>query len=142
MDNDVILQKSASIERAVSRAREEYARAPATFVSDITRYDAAILNIQRGCETAIDLAQSVVRAQHLGVASSARDVFCLLQAASIIDEPLSLALQRMVGFRNIALHEYQRLDPRVVVAIIERELDQLLEFSRIVLKNAAGRSRP
>jgi uncharacterized protein YutE (UPF0331/DUF86 family) len=133
MEIDVVLQKSASIERAVARAREEFARNPATFASDQTRYDAAILNIQRGCETAIDLAQATVRAKHLGVATSARDVFRLLQAANIIEETLSQALQRMVGFRNIAIHEYQRLDPEIVIAIIEKELDQLLEFSRVML---------
>jgi uncharacterized protein YutE (UPF0331/DUF86 family) len=138
MDSDVVLQKAASIERAVSRAREEHARNPETFASDQTRYDAAILNIQRGCETAIDLAQAVVRTKNLGVASSARDVFHLLQIASVIDESLSLALQRMVGFRNIAIHEYQRLDPQIVVAIIEKELDQLLEFSRVMLKLSAS----
>lgn len=61
MSADVIAAKVASIERAVSRAREAYVAAGATFATDRTREDAAILNVQRSCETTIDLAQHAVR---------------------------------------------------------------------------------
>lgn len=57
MADDVLLNKAATIERCVARAREEYARDPATFARDYTRQDAAILNIQRACEAALDMGQ-------------------------------------------------------------------------------------
>lgn len=47
MADDVLLNKAATIERCVARAREEYASDPDTFASNFTRQDAAILNIQR-----------------------------------------------------------------------------------------------
>lgn len=50
MADDVVLNKAASIERCVARAREEYAKDPGTFEKDLTRQDAAILNLQRACE--------------------------------------------------------------------------------------------
>ncbi|WP_174999372.1 hypothetical protein [Rugamonas aquatica] len=53
MADDVILNKAATIERCVARAREEYLKNPATFGADHTRQDAAILNIQRACEAAL-----------------------------------------------------------------------------------------
>lgn len=56
MADDVLLNKAATIERCVARAREEYAKNPATFAEDLTRQDAAILNIQRACEAALDMA--------------------------------------------------------------------------------------
>lgn len=55
MADDVLLNKAASIERCVRRAREEYDKAPDTFATDFTRQDAAILNIQRACEAALDM---------------------------------------------------------------------------------------
>ena len=57
MADDVVLNKAASIERCVARAREEYAIDPATFAENHTRQDAAILNIQRACEAALDMVQ-------------------------------------------------------------------------------------
>ena len=53
--DDVIINKAATIERCVARAREEYAKNSATFAADHTRQDDAILNIQRACEAALDM---------------------------------------------------------------------------------------
>lgn len=134
MPDDVIAAKAASIERAVRRAREEYAAAGSAFATDLTRQDAAVLNVQRACEIAIDLAQHLVRVRALGVPTSSRDLFALLAQAAIIDPALDLSLQKMVGFRNVAIHEYQRLNLVIVAAIIEHELDQVLRFASAALR--------
>ena len=67
MADDVLINKAATIERCVRRAREEYAASPDTFATDFTRQDAAILNIQRACEAALDMGQHLVRRERLGV---------------------------------------------------------------------------
>jgi hypothetical protein len=55
MADDVLINKAASIERCVARAREEYAADPDGFAHNFSRQDAAILNIQRACEAALDM---------------------------------------------------------------------------------------
>lgn len=139
MADDVVINKAATIERCVARAREEYAANPATFARDFTRQDAAILNIQRACEAALDLGQHLIRRERLGVPQSARDVFTLLAQSGWIDETLADVLKRMVGFRNIAVHDYQSLQLPITVAIIERHLDDFLIFTRaVILRDAAS----
>jgi uncharacterized protein YutE (UPF0331/DUF86 family) len=133
MADDVLINKAATIERCVARAREEYARGPATFATDHTRQDAAILNIQRACEAALDMAQHLIRRDGLGVPQSARDVFTLLAQAGWIDAALADGLKRMVGFRNIAVHDYQSLQLAITVAIIQSHLDEFLQYSQRVL---------
>ena len=133
MADDVLINKAATIERCVQRAREEYARAPATFATDFTRQDAAILNIQRACEAALDMGQHLIRRDRLGVPQSARDVFTLLAQAGRISAALADSLKRMVGFRNIAMHDYQALQLPITVAIIEKHLDQFLHYSQALL---------
>ena len=61
MVDDVLLNKAASIERCVARAREEYAANPQGFGSDFTRQDAAILNVQRACEAALDMGRHLMQ---------------------------------------------------------------------------------
>lgn len=139
MADDVLLNKSAIIERCVRRAKEEYARDPAGFATDFTRQDAAILNIQRACEAALDLGQHLIRRERLGVPQSARDVFALLAQGGWIDPALADALKRMVGFRNIAVHEYQSLQLPITVSVIEKHLDEFLQFSRTLLLRDAAR---
>lgn len=133
MADDVLINKAAVIERCVARAHEEYARNPATFATDFTRQDAAILNIQRACEAALDMGQHLIRREKLGVPQSARDVFALLAQGGWIDAVLADRLKRMVGFRNIAVHDYQALQLPITVSIITTHLEEFLQFTRALL---------
>lgn len=140
MADDVLINKAAVIERCVARAREEYARDPASFATDFTRQDAAILNIQRACEAALDMGQHLIRRERLGVPQSARDVFALLAQGGWIDPALADSLKRMVGFRNIAVHDYQALQLPITVRIITSHLDEFLRFSQAILLRDAGQA--
>ena len=131
--DDVLINKAATIERCVARAREEYERGPDSFATDHTRQDAAILNIQRACEAAIDMAQHLVRRERLGVPQSSRDVFELLARSGWLDPTLAAGLKRMVGFRNIAVHDYQALQLPITVAVITLHLDDFLRYTRALL---------
>ncbi len=138
MADDVLINKAATIERCVARVREEYVKDPATFPVDFTRQDAAILNIQRACEAALDMGQHVIRREKLGVPQSARDVFLLLAQGGWINVELADKLRRMVGFRNIAVHDYQALQLPILISIIETHLDEFLEYSHALLLGDAA----
>jgi hypothetical protein len=58
--DDVVLNKAATVERCILRAREVYAGDPAHLSTDLTRQDSIVLNLQRACEAAIDLAMHLV----------------------------------------------------------------------------------
>lgn len=133
MADDVLINKAASIERCVARAHEEYQANPTGFASDHTRQDAAILNIQRACEAALDMGQHIIRRERLGVPQGARDVFALLAQGGWITPDLADLMKRMVGFRNIAVHQYQQLQIPITVSIIQHHLDDFLDFSKSVL---------
>jgi uncharacterized protein YutE (UPF0331/DUF86 family) len=133
MADDVVLNKSATIERCVARAREEYNADPDTFATNHTRQDAAILNIQRACEAALDMGHHIIRRESLGLPQSSRDVFDLLATAHWLEPQLAQSMKHMVGFRNIAVHEYQSLQLPITVNIIEQHLDEFLAFSRQML---------
>lgn len=138
MIDDLLSLKAATIERCVSRAREEYARDPATFPSDVTRQDAAICNILRACEAALHMGHHLIRRERLGVPQRACDVFALLAQSGWIDSTLSDSLKRMVDFRDIALHDDQALQLPITVAIIEKHLDEFLDYSKALLFKDGG----
>jgi len=133
VSDDVILAKAQSLERCVRRAREELA-ASADFAVDLTRQDAAILNVQRACELAVDMAFRLVRLNDLGAPATNRDAVDVLVAAKMIDASLALSLKRMIGFRNVAVHRYADLDITVVENVIRFGLDDLLTFSSVALR--------
>jgi uncharacterized protein YutE (UPF0331/DUF86 family) len=137
MAEDVILNKAASIERCLRRIEQEYAGAERNLIGNQTKQDAIVLNLQRACETAIDLAMYVVSRRKLGVPQDSRNAFSLLHAAGILSEDLAARMQRMVGFRNVTLHEYARLNLEIVRAIITKQLDDFRSFSATIVKACA-----
>ena len=136
MVDDVLLNKAATIERCVARARQEYAAAGEHFATDFTRQDSAVLNVQRACEAALDIGHHIVRRERLGLPQSARDVFDMLSAAGWVELALADAMKRMVGFRNIAVHDYQELLLPITVSVITEHLDEFLRFTAAILSRA------
>lgn len=134
MVDDVLINKAATIERCVARAREEHGGDTQGFALSLSRQDAAILNIQRACEAALDMGQHLIRRDRLGIPQSSRDVFALLARSGRIPNDLATALQHMVGFRNIAVHDYQTLQLPIVERIITWHLNELLDYSQRLLK--------
>ena len=136
MPDDVLFNKVAAIERAVARVREEHAGDDANLLENATRQDAILLNLQRACESAIDLAMHLVRVDHLGVPQDSRDGFALLAGAGAIDAELAERLQKMVGFRNIAVHDYERLNLEIVRSIVTERLPDFEQFCKGALRRA------
>ena len=136
MPDDVLLNKVAAIERALRRVGEEYAGRDANLFDNPTKQDAILLNLQRACESAIDLAMHLVRVERLGVPQETRDAFALLAGAGLIDADLAERLQKMVGFRNIAVHAYERLNLHVVRAILTQRLADFERFCARALERA------
>ena len=118
MVDDVVLNKVAIIERCIRRIQEEY-QGNLLNLENYTKQDSIILNIQRSCEASIDLAMHLVATKGLGIPQSSRETFDLLQQAGIVDVNLAQKLKAMVGFRNIAVHNYQTVNLSIVQGIIE-----------------------
>lgn len=51
-----------------------------------------------------------------------------------IDHCLAVKLKAMVGFRNIAVHDYQALNVEILQKIIESNLDDFMEFVNLILR--------
>ena len=129
MYNDVIINKTQSIHRCILRVREEYRDGLNNFNTDFSRQDAAILNIIRACETAIDLANYIIKNYKFGIPKNSSNSFELLFDNKIISESLYKKMKSMVGFRNIVVHEYQRIEIDIVTAVIKDGLNDILKYT-------------
>jgi len=136
---EVIAQKVTSLQRCVARAREALGAAGAEFRTNYNLQDAAVLNVIRACDTTIDIANMLIRRRRFGIPSESRDSFVILAREKAIDVELADRLKKMVGFRNLAVHQYRDLDVDIVEAVIRKNLDDLLGFAQIIraqLENA------
>lgn len=131
--NDVLLNKVTTIERCVKRIHDVY-EGKRENLSDFTKQDSIILNIQRACEASIDIAMYLVSERKLGVPKASREAFKLLQEADIIDANLAKTLMNMVGFRNIAVHDYQALKLDILEAILEKHIGDFNQFTKTIVQ--------
>lgn len=130
--NDVIINKIATIERCICRITEVYQEAGPAFEADYTRQDSVVLNLQRACEACIDLANIINKQRKTGIPQSSRDSFELLSKTGLLPAQLSQSLQKMVGLRNIAVHDYQTLNLTIVKHVVENRLDDFEDFCQVI----------
>lgn len=131
--NDVIINKVQSIQRCISRAREEYRLAGDKFRSDFTRQDAAILNVVRACEQSIDLANNMLKSRKLGIPTSSSEGFSLLARNNLIPEELAERLKEMVHFRNLVVHQYQAVNMEILEWVLREGYEDLVAFTKGVV---------
>ncbi len=133
MNRDVIMNKMGTIQRCLRRIDEEYAGDEQNLYN-YTKQDSIVLNLQRACEASIDLAMHIVAEKDLGIPQNSRDAFDLLQRHGLIDEPLCKRMKAMVGFRNIAVHDYQAIQIPILKGILDHHLADFLQFIERVSK--------
>ncbi len=136
--NEIILNKKISIERCIKQIDAYYAlETGLPFATDYLRQDAISMNLQRACELTIDIANYFIKNRRLGLPQDSRDSFALLQQAGLITIEQMNGLQAMVGFRNTLVHQYQKLNLKIMVDVIEHRLREFLDFANAAL-DAAG----
>ena len=129
MSDDVLIQKLASIERCLASVRR-YVADDLDRLHDSMVLDAVVLNLQRTCEMAIDATCREVSRRRLGIPTDSADAFTILERESLLSPPVAERMRRMVGFRNIAVHEYRRLDPAIVRTVVEHRLGDFESLCR------------
>ncbi|MCG7334365.1 DUF86 domain-containing protein [Sporosarcina sp. ACRSM] len=132
MVSDVILNKISVIERCLERIKEVYHDNPDN-LSDFTKQDSIVLNIQRACEACIDLAMHVSAIKQFGIPQKSREAFDLLLTNNVITEDIAANMKAMVGFRNIAVHDYQTINITILQKIIEEHLNDFISFTKQIL---------
>jgi uncharacterized protein YutE (UPF0331/DUF86 family) len=132
MNNDIILNKVSIIERCIKRIHEEYGNNPDN-LKNYTKQDSIVLNLQRACEASIDLSMHIVAEKKLGLPQNSRDAFSLLEEEGIIPSSLSQKMKAMVGFRNIAVHDYQEINLVILQKILQDHLVDFMQFTKTIL---------
>lgn len=132
MSDDILTSKAGTIERCCQRAREEYEKDPTTFVTDLTRQDAATLNVIRAWEAAVEMGDYVLAQGEGKLARDEREVISLLAERGWIDPALAEDLMRSGEFCR-AEWDYQASPLPALVAILKRGLTDFEAYAATML---------
>ena len=129
--NDILINKIATIKRCLKRIKDVYDDG-VEFKQNFTQQDSVVLNLQRACEACIDIANHLNRQHQYGIPQSSRDSFTLLAQNSALPVELAENLKKMVGLRNIAVHDYQELNLDIVIHVVKHRLSDFEDFIEVV----------
>jgi uncharacterized protein YutE (UPF0331/DUF86 family) len=132
IDADVVYAKVGNVQRCLRRIKDVTGLDPAR-LSDIDVQDIFVLNLQRAIQSAIDLAAHAVSDGGIGVPAVLKENFSLLKDAKVLEPGLADRMERMVGFRNIAVHDYQNLEIEILKSILTHHLVDLEDFCQVIL---------
>ncbi|GAB6039497.1 type VII toxin-antitoxin system HepT family RNase toxin [Endothiovibrio diazotrophicus] len=131
MSSDVSLAKLATIERCLARIRTKTGGDPQA-VRDLDVQEIVILNLQRAAQACIDLAAQLIAVNGWGLPDTLGGHFRVLREQGVIDGELETRLKAMVGFRNIAVHDYEALDTAILERVVAEHLEDFERFADAV----------
>ncbi len=128
-DADVVLAKVSTVRSCVATVRglhEPGGSLEAWMVMDLT-----VLNLQRAAQACLDIANHVITANRWELPRSAGHAFEVLREHRVIAPELAAVMSRVMGFRNIAVHDYARLSHEIVSGIARDRLPDLERFADV-----------
>jgi uncharacterized protein YutE (UPF0331/DUF86 family) len=125
-DLQLVAKKLALIETCVAELRS-LVRLEAV-QEDVRELRFAAYTLHIAIQAALDVAAHIVADNRLGEPQNNRELFELLTRYGWISRELTGSLREMVGFRNIVVHGYERLNAAIVEKILRDHLDDLLQF--------------
>ncbi len=132
VDRDILLEKTAIIQRCLKRI-QDVTDLSAESLDHVDVQDIFVLNLQRAIQASVDIAAHIIAYEGLGLPDTLKDHFQLLAQNKIISIDLEQKLYAMVGFRNIAVHEYQNIDKEILKSILQNNLRDIEEFYQEIL---------
>jgi uncharacterized protein YutE (UPF0331/DUF86 family) len=133
MDPDIVKNKLESLHRCLARIESRVPASVAALEADVDAQDILVLNLERAVQLSVDIGSHILVDRADTAAASMASVFALLAKNGLIPDGLAANLARAVGFRNVAVHEYNELDWNIVYAIVTKRLVDFYAFASIVL---------
>ena len=128
VDTDLILAKAGSVKRHLNRIVEKGNTDLETFLGDIDRQESILFNLQMAVQNCIDIAAHIISEEGLGVPGSNNEMFYLLEENGYLSSKVTEKMVKAVGFRNLIVHEYGKVELRQVFEIAKKDTKDLHEY--------------
>lgn len=129
MDPVVFNEKLESLRKCVNRIEAKRAPSVAALREDLDRQDILALNLTRAVQICVDIATHALSETEETVPTTMGEAFDSLEHLGWIDSNLKSRLQAAVGFRNVAVHNYQQINWDIVQAITWQHLEDFRAFA-------------
>lgn len=132
MDREVVEQKLESLRRCLKRIETKCPTDAATLATDIDLQDIVSLNLSRAVQISVDIGAHLIAGMEVPPPDTMGQTFDLLAQEGVLNIELASSLKKAVGFRNIAVHNYENINWGIVHSIVKCHLADFSEFAKVV----------
>jgi uncharacterized protein YutE (UPF0331/DUF86 family) len=130
MDQVILSQKLESLRRCIQRVEEKTPSNVNQLIQDPDIQDILVLNLTRAVQLCVDIGSHVISESDESAPTTMGDVFSTLQTLGAIMPATCLSMQKAVGFRNVAVHNYDVINWEIVFAICQKFLGDFRRFAK------------
>ncbi|MBW2195607.1 MAG: DUF86 domain-containing protein [Deltaproteobacteria bacterium] len=134
VDRDLVLAKATSVRRHLNRVTEKRDVDLPTFLKDVDRQESILFNLQMAIQNCIDIAAYIIGEEGFGVAGSTNEMFYLLEENGFMDTELTEKMVSAVGFRNLIVHEYSKVELKEVFEVAHKDIKDLNEYLKSIFR--------
>lgn len=132
MDKQLIEEKLESLRRCIKRIEQKRPEKPEGFTNNPDIQDIISLNLSRAVQICVDIAAHSISQTDTLPPDTMGKTFDAMATSKFIDTALAERMKKAVGFRNIAVHNYQAIDWQIVYNICHKNLNDFKAFATVV----------
>lgn len=138
MDREIVEQKLESLRRCLQRIADKCPIDPAILAGDPDIQDIVALNLSRAVQISVDIGAHLIAGMDVPPPGTMGQTFDLLAQQGLLSPALATSLKKTVGFRNIAVHNYEQINWLIVHSIVKYHLADFDMFARVVTEQMIG----
>lgn len=133
MDREVIEQKLESLRRCLKRIEAKCPANAEILMVDFDLQDIVALNLSRAIQLCVDIGAHMIAGMDVPPPDTMGQTFDILEQAGLLSEALASSLKKAVGFRNLAVHQYDAINWRIVFSIVHDHLADFSSFAKVAM---------
>lgn len=134
MDRLIVERKLDSLQRCLDRVRSKTPKDVDDLLHDLDLQDVLVLNLSRAVQVCVDIAAHILTERKQPPPETMGKAFDLLAQDGFLGDALAQRLKKSVGFRNLAVHNYDAINWVIVHAIATKRLADFEDFAKTVIR--------
>ncbi len=130
MDQLILAEKIESLRRCLKRIEDKRPDSINLLNQDPDLQDILVLNLTRAVQLSVDIGSHIISNTEEAAPQTMGEVFTTLNKLGVITPDTCQQLKKSVGFRNIAVHNYEAINWEIVYAICKNSLEDFRRFSQ------------
>jgi len=133
VDATLILRKLADLEIYFDQISEFANITVKEYENDWKTQRIVERTLQVMIETCLDIAGHVISDSGYRIPKNYADTFRILYENNILNKDLSATMEKVTKFRNIIVHDYDKVDSVIAVAILRKDRNDFVEYKNAIL---------